>query len=157
MRKFYLLFAVLLLSSVVSAQVVTNCQEESGITKCKAVESDINVMNVQCSSAAGKTSCAGDYKDKTTGKLQMHCDHSESGVHCNGSASDGTKFKLSCLNQKNDFMQCDIADNQGESLSMSCKMGKNGMPNCFGADNDGQKHEIACTTNSNGQKTCTTN
>lgn len=157
MRKLYILCCITLFTSVASAQVVTNCHEESGITSCKATESNVNLMNVQCSSTNGKTSCAGDYKDKTTGKLQMYCDHGESGINCNGSASDGTKFSLSCLDQKNDLMKCNIADNQGESLSMSCKMGKNGMPNCFGADNDGQKHEVACTISSNGQKTCTTN
>lgn len=138
-----------------NAQITTKCVEESGNTICNATESSVNVMNIKCNSKDNKTSCSGDYKDKTTSQLQMDCHHSANGVTCLGSATDRTKFNLSCLNG-GDVMKCTISDNTSESITMNCKLDINGIPNCTGHDSDGVEHNISCKGNGNS-KFCTTN
>lgn len=153
--KIIVIFCSIFFITLSNAQITTNCIEESGNTICNATESSVNVMNVKCNSTDNKTSCSGDYKDKTTSQLQMDCHHTIDGINCSGSATDGTKFNLSCLNGDN-LMKCSISDNAGESITMNCKVGVNGIPNCTGHDSDGVEHNISCKGNGNS-KSCTTN
>lgn len=156
----YVVIGIILVLSSANAEMITQCSKsESGLTKCNARESGVEVMNLDCTHGGnGATSCAGNYTDKVAAKLGFSCTQDKKGnTSCRGKSSDGTSFVMSCdMSKSNSKLLCNIKDNKNESMILACLLSESGVPDCSAVDNDGTKYQIKCNGNPNESGSCVT-